>query len=177
MIAGTKLQLFVFDRAGACTATPVDIADQPRRFLRCIAGLLVHDDTRLGYRSADSADTFSVTYVATKFVVDCKPVVVPQFNHLVSRATTCWRAKWVDPNQRPDDWDPYVEWPLLLKSSWQYVTRDEDGKRLATLKDEPGVPDVVAYGEGRVTVDGNTTYHRRQARLWQPLAPRPWPQA
>jgi hypothetical protein len=72
---------------------------------------------------------------------------MPQFDHLVSRGATCWR---------PDDWDPDEEWPPILKSSWQYVTRAEEGQRLAALY-ERGVPAVVAYGKGRVTVDSATT--------------------
>jgi hypothetical protein len=150
------LQLFIFDRAGACVATPVDIVEQPRRFLRFVIGLLVLDDARLGYCSPDNSETFTITFDQTLFIVDRKPVVVPQFDHLVSRATTCWRSKWADPKQRPDDWDPREEWPLILKSSWQYVTRDEEGKWLAEL-DEPGEPPVVAYRKGLVTVDGATT--------------------
>ncbi len=36
------------------------------------------------------------------------------------------------------------------------MTRDEEGQRLAQL-DEPGVPDIVAFRKGLVTVDGATT--------------------
>ncbi len=53
---------------------------------------------------------------------------MPQFDHLVSRATTRWRAKSIDLEQRPSDWDKDKEWPLILKLSWQYVTRDEEGR-------------------------------------------------
>jgi hypothetical protein len=41
LLAGTEMRLFVFDRAGACVSRPFDIAEQPRRFMRCVAGLLV----------------------------------------------------------------------------------------------------------------------------------------
>jgi hypothetical protein len=65
--------------------------------MRCVAGLHVLDDARPRYSSANNA---TVTFEGTNFIVNHKPVVVQQFDLLVSRATTCWRAKWANPRQR-----------------------------------------------------------------------------
>jgi hypothetical protein len=78
LLAGAKLRLIVFNRGGACVSTPFDIAEQPRKFMCCVAGLLVLEDARLGYRSADNAESFTVTFDGAKYIVDRKPVVVPQ---------------------------------------------------------------------------------------------------
>ncbi len=94
LLDGTKLRLFVFDRAGVCVSTLFDIAERPHKFMRCIAGLLVLDDARLGYRAANNAESFTVTFDGTEFIIDRKPVVVPQFDRLVSRVPTCWRTNW-----------------------------------------------------------------------------------
>jgi hypothetical protein len=79
------MTLYVFDRAGACVSKPFDIAEKPRKFIRCVAGLLILDETTPGFHSPDSPESFTVTFGETEFIVERKPVFMPQFNHLVSQ--------------------------------------------------------------------------------------------
>jgi hypothetical protein len=74
---------------------------------------------------------------------------VPVFDHLVSRAVLCWRAKWADPDYVLDGWVKYEEWPVVRKSSWQCTAGEEKGLMLKGLADsQPDVPTNVSHWEG-----------------------------
>jgi hypothetical protein len=114
---GTQMTHYVVDRSGVCVSHPFDIAADPHKFLRCIAGFLVLDEARLGFRSPDDHDSFKVTFNKKEYIVQRAPFVVPAFDKLVGRGTTCWRAKWANREERPDGWakEEDEEWPLRFE--------------------------------------------------------------
>ncbi len=153
---GNFMTHYVFDRSGVTISNSFDISKVPERFLRCIAGFLVLDEARLGFRSPDTPDFFKITFDSTEYIVQRAPFVVPAFDRLLGRGTTCWRAKWANKKDRPEGWasEEDEEWPLVLKSSWQYVVRREEGSYLKELENEPGVPDLVSYRKNAVKING-----------------------
>ncbi len=52
-----------------------------------------------------------------------------------------------------DGWASVNEWPLVLKSSWQYASQDKEGKHLERGDAEPGVPEQFSNRTWITTVD------------------------
>jgi hypothetical protein len=156
-----QMRVMVFDRSGGCASQPFSIVDDPRLFVRIVVGCLVADDATLGFALPDSDDTFRLTLAGTEFVVQRQPFVVPAFDTLSTRGTTCWRATWA--GSRPPGWPSDAEdaWPLVLKSSWPYSERPPEGRMLAGLRDDPGVPDVIAWGVAKLHDEDYTTNSSR----------------
>ncbi len=83
----------VIDRSGVCVSDPSDMSTNLKQFLRCIAGLLVLDEDILGFCSPDNPDAFHLTIDGKQFIVQQTQFVVPAYDRLVGRGTTCRRAK------------------------------------------------------------------------------------
>ncbi len=161
----------IFDRSGGCASKPFNIVSDPRLFIRIVVGCLIVDDASLGFTMPDSENTFRLTLGGIKFVVQRQPFVVPAFDTLITRGTTCWRAKWAD--ERPSGW-PSVErdeWPLVLKSSWPYIKRPHEGHLLHRLRGDPAVPEVIAWGVAKLHDQDYTTHHSRGGFAMRTLHP------
>ncbi len=98
----TKLAYIVVDRSGVCISCPFTMAEDPKRFLRYIAGFLVIYEATLGFQSPGNQDSFTTTFDGTDYIVQRTLFVVPAFDKLVGWGKTCWRAKWAKEDKRPD---------------------------------------------------------------------------
>ncbi len=148
LLCGNLFRLAVYDRCGGGVTPAFDITEKPDRFISCTIAFLTVDERRLGLSGDSATDTFTLTLGGRKFIVNREPMRVPPYDHLISRGMTCWRATWA-PGHRPKDWpdDPADPWPLLLKAAWQYDGRTPEWTFLDKLKDERGIPELVAYGD------------------------------
>ncbi|KAF2844181.1 hypothetical protein T440DRAFT_523703 [Plenodomus tracheiphilus IPT5] len=129
-LCGSLMRLWSFDRLGGIASEQFDINKDGLRFVSTMLGFLWMNEEQLGF------DPTIITvgdkrYIEVerehgkeRLVIDRLIKRVPC---IAGRATTCWKAyKEEDPDT-----------PLVVKDSWQYPERDEEGKLLreATEKD------------------------------------------
>ncbi len=151
----------VFDRSGGCASVPFDITCKIRLFVQVIVRRLVTDDAMLSFTMPDADDTFQLTLNKIAFLVQRQPFVVPAFHSLVTRGTTCWRAKWA--GESPVGWpsENEDESPLVLKSSWPYGEHQHKGDILHGLQNDRSVPKIIAWGAAQLSNEPYTTLSSR----------------
>jgi hypothetical protein len=136
-LCGPCMRLWTFDRLGGIASEQFDINEDGLQFVSAMLGFLWMNDEQLGF------DPTIVTvgdkqYIEIKRGNDIERLVIDQVIKRVpcvaGRATTCWKAYQED--------DPST--PLVVKDSWQYPEREEEGELLreATEKD---VMNVARY--------------------------------
>jgi hypothetical protein len=136
-LCGSLMRLWIFDRLGGIASEHFDINKDGLRFVSAVLGFLWMNEEQLGF------DPTIVTvrdkrYIEVERESGKERLVIDKLIKRVpcvaGRATTCWKAyKEEDPDT-----------PLVVKDSWQYPEREEEGKLLreATEKD---VVNVARY--------------------------------
>ncbi|KAI9747071.1 MAG: hypothetical protein M1815_004670 [Lichina confinis] len=122
-LCGSTMRLWGFDRLGATTSQPFDIHKNGLMFVTVLLGFLWMDDEQLGLdpdlMEVDgqrfvkiNRDGKEERLIITDTLRDHAPCIV-------GRATTCWKAyREGDESKKP----------LVVKDSWQYVDRPEEGE-------------------------------------------------
>ncbi|KAI9747278.1 MAG: hypothetical protein M1815_004371, partial [Lichina confinis] len=122
-LCGSTMRLWGFDRLGATTSQPFDIHKNGLMFVTVLLGFLWMDDEQLGLdpdlMEVDgqrfvkiNRDRKEERLIITDTLRDHAPCIV-------GRATTCWKAyREGDESKKP----------LVVKDSWQYVDRPEEGE-------------------------------------------------
>ena len=137
-LCGSFMRLWEFDRLGAIGSVKFDIHEQGLRFVSIMLGFLLMNEEQLGF------DPTIITAGGKRFIqierngqqerliID---KLVKRARCIVGHATTCWQA-----HREGDDSGT----PLVIKDSWQYPERQEEGEmiREATEKD---VVNVARY--------------------------------
>ncbi|KAL8296099.1 hypothetical protein RB600_001543 [Gaeumannomyces tritici] len=136
-LCGPLMRLWEFDRLGGIASDKFDINECGLQFISTILGFLWMSEEELGF------DPTVVTEGTQQFidinkdgsterlVIDKLMVRAPC---IAGRATTCWMAhRKEDPQTR-----------LVIKDSWQYMERDEEGALLQQAT-EMGVVRVARY--------------------------------
>ncbi|KAF2843943.1 hypothetical protein T440DRAFT_523872 [Plenodomus tracheiphilus IPT5] len=136
-LCGSLMRLWSFDRLGGIASEQFDINNDGLWFVSTMLGFLWMNEEQLGF------DPTIITvgdkrYIEVerehgkeRLVIDR---LIKRVRCIAGRATTCWKAyKEEDPNT-----------PLVVKDSWQYPEREEEGELLreATEKD---VVNVARY--------------------------------
>lgn len=130
-LCGSMMRLWQFDRSGSSGSSSFDINEDGIRFVHVLLGYFLMNDQQLGrdptIRQSDGKRYIEVTrddQIERLFLTEeiRKQVAV------AGRATTCWRAYCDGDNSKQ---------PLVVKDSWQYEERPEEGELIkeATSKE------------------------------------------
>jgi len=137
-ICGSIMRLWEFDRAGGIASAPFDINKDGFQFVSAVLGFLWMNSEQLGFDptivESDGIKYMEITRDGQKerLILD---TLMRRAPCVAGRATTCWEGYRHSDESRA---------PLVIKDSWQYPERDEEGKLLmeATKK---GVVNVARY--------------------------------
>ncbi|KAI1088319.1 hypothetical protein F5B19DRAFT_472032 [Rostrohypoxylon terebratum] len=136
-LCGSLFRMWVFDRLGGIASTRFDINKDGLRFVTTILGFLWIEGRELGFDSTITTEN-NIQYI--NIIRDGKQerIVIDKLLGrawcIVGRATTCWKAH---PEGNPS-------MTLVIKDSWQYPERDEEGELLLKVT-KKGVLNVARY--------------------------------
>ncbi|KAI1260709.1 hypothetical protein F5Y18DRAFT_245062 [Xylariaceae sp. FL1019] len=136
-LCGSWMRLWEFDRLGGMASTKFDIHENGQRLVSTTLGFLWMDNDKLGLdptivKVAGQQHLEVQRHGKKERLILDQLIRGPQ--GIVGRATTCWRAYL-----EGDDSLSFV-----VKDSWQYPERDEEGQLLQEATDN-GVTNVARY--------------------------------
>lgn len=150
-LCGPNMRLWEFDRVGAIASSPFDINKDGLQFVSAMLGFLLMNNEQLGYdpsiiSTSDGKRFIEITRdgQSERLILDRLMKRAPC---VAGRATTCWKA------HREGD---KAHAPLVIKDSWQYPEREEEGKLLAEATAK-GVVNVARYYYHETVQVGGTT--------------------
>lgn len=124
------MRVWQFDRLGGIASEQFDINKNGQMFVKAVLGFLWMDEEKLEF-DPTIVVSGSERYIEIEGNGRREHLIIHEVMkrapRVAGRATTCWRA------YREDD----PKQPLVIKDSWQYTDRDEEGELLqeATEKD------------------------------------------
>ncbi|OAA42148.1 serine/threonine-protein kinase Sgk2 [Metarhizium rileyi] len=138
-LCGSIMRVWQFDRLGGIASDKFDInsEDGALQFVTAILGFLCMDEENLGF------DPTIITSHGERYITINRDgqteriyihKVIKRAPCIAGRATTCWKAYRRE--------DPQV--PLVIKDSWQYINREEEGEYLREATNK-GVVNVARY--------------------------------
>ncbi|KAH7115371.1 hypothetical protein B0J13DRAFT_209325 [Dactylonectria estremocensis] len=136
-ICGSLMRVWAFDRLGGIASEQFDINEAGLQFVYTILGFLWMNEEQLGF-DPTIITTNKERFIEVKRNGSTERIIIDEVMQrapcIAGRATTCWKAHL---EGRPDV-------PLVIKDSWQYPERDEEGDLLreATAK---GVVNMARY--------------------------------
>ncbi|KAK1657764.1 hypothetical protein BDP55DRAFT_698805 [Colletotrichum godetiae] len=136
-LCGSLMRVWAFDRLGALASEQFDINKDGLQFVSVILGFLWIDEEGLGFDPTvmvsdnDRLIKIQRNGSTEQIVIDG---VILRARCVAGRAVTCWKAH---PKGHP-------ETPLVIKDSWQYPERDEEGDLLREVTDK-GIVNVARY--------------------------------
>ncbi|KAK3897955.1 dual serine/threonine and tyrosine protein kinase, partial [Staphylotrichum tortipilum] len=136
-LCGSLMRVWVFDRLGGIASEQFDINKDGLRFVSTILGFLWMSEEELGFdptiMTAKGQRFIEIERDGTteRLVLDS---VMKRARCIAGRATTCWKA------HREGDMDA----PIVVKDSWQYLERDDEGGLLREATGK-GVVRVARY--------------------------------
>ncbi|KAK0628461.1 hypothetical protein B0T17DRAFT_490701 [Bombardia bombarda] len=137
IIYGSLMRVWVFDRLGGIAAEQFDINNNGFQFVYAILGFTWMSEEQLGFdptiQKVNDERFIQIERKGSKQRVIIDDVVL-RGRCIAGRATTCWRAH---PEGHP-------ETRLVIKDSWQYPERDEEGEMLCEVTDK-GIINVARY--------------------------------
>ncbi|KAL6866710.1 hypothetical protein J3F83DRAFT_740900 [Trichoderma novae-zelandiae] len=136
-LCGSLMRIWAFDRLGGIASQQFDINKDGLQFVSTILGFLWMDEEQLGFDPTIATEAgrrilqIQRNGKSERLILD---KLMKREPCISGRATTCWKA------YREDD----PQTPLVVKDSWQYAEREEEGELLqeATKK---GVVNVARY--------------------------------
>ncbi|KAM5429321.1 hypothetical protein McanMca71_007718 [Microsporum canis] len=137
-LCGSYMRLWHFDRLGGVASEKFNIHEEGLRFISVILAYLLMSEEQLGFDStiitADGLRYIEIQRDGGKerLVID---EIIRRTACISGRATTCWKV-----HREGDE----SQAPLVVKNSWQYPERDEEGKLLREAT-EKGVVNVARY--------------------------------
>ncbi|KAE8154788.1 hypothetical protein BDV25DRAFT_135431 [Aspergillus avenaceus] len=138
-LCGSNLRLWEFDRVGAIASSPFDVNKDGLQFVSIMLGFLLMNDEQLGYDPSILCTSDGEKYIEITRNGQLERLflkgLMKRSACVAGRATTCWKA------HREGD---RTNAPLVIKDSWQYPEREEEGKLLCKAK-EAGVINVAKY--------------------------------
>jgi len=136
-LCGSLMRLWEFDRLGGIASEQFDINEDGLHFVSAVLGFLWLNREQLGF-DPTIITTENKRYIEMERGDHKERVIVDEVIKWVpcvaGRATTCWRVHRED--------DPNT--PLVVKDSWQYPEREEEGALLREAT-KNGVVNVVRY--------------------------------
>jgi hypothetical protein len=135
-LCGSRMRLWQFDRLGGIASIPFDIHNDALQFVSTVLGFLCMDQEQLG-SDPTIVSAEDMRYIDILRNGQTERLIIDQLMKKVlcvaGRATTCWKA------HREGDFST-----LVIKDSWQYPEREEEGKLLREATDK-GVVNVARY--------------------------------
>ncbi|KAK7418234.1 hypothetical protein QQZ08_011337 [Neonectria magnoliae] len=131
------MRIWEFDRLGGIASEQFDINEDGLQFVSTILGFLFMSEEQLGFDptviTADGQRYIEIERngIPERLIID---QVMKRAPCIAGRATTCWKA------HREGD----SRMPLVIKDSWQYTEREEEGELLREATDK-GVINVARY--------------------------------
>uniref|UniRef100_A0A0D2Y891 non-specific serine/threonine protein kinase n=1 Tax=Fusarium oxysporum (strain Fo5176) TaxID=660025 RepID=A0A0D2Y891_FUSOF len=156
-ICGSLMRVWAFDRLGGIASEQFDINKDGRQFVCTILGFLWINEEQLGFdptiMTANGERFIEVNRNGSteRIIID---EVMQRAPCIAGRATTCWKAY---PEGRP-------EMLLVVKDSWQYPERDEEGELLREATDKGVVNVARYYHHETVQIDGEDDDIRNNVR-------------
>ncbi|EGO61465.1 hypothetical protein NEUTE1DRAFT_128057 [Neurospora tetrasperma FGSC 2508] len=136
-ICGSLMRLWEFDRLGAIASKQFDINNEGLQFVSTVLAFLWMSEEELGFDPSIIKED-DKQFVQIKRNGSTERLIINEVmlraRCISGRATTCWKA-------HPEG-DPQT--PLVIKDSWQYPERDEEGELLRDATDK-GVVNVARY--------------------------------
>ncbi|PQK08000.1 hypothetical protein BB8028_0001g00810 [Beauveria bassiana] len=138
-LCGSLMRLWEFDRLGEIGSEQFDInkVDGGLQFVATILGFLQMDEVQLGFDPTIITSN-GKRYIEIERHGQTERLIIDEDMKrapcIAGRATTCWKAHHEE--------DPHT--PLVIKDSWQYTDREEEGKMLQEASDK-GVVNVARY--------------------------------
>ncbi|KAL7945812.1 hypothetical protein V8C42DRAFT_321627 [Trichoderma barbatum] len=139
-LCGPLMRLWAFDRLGGIASERFDVNQNPLEFITAILGFLMMNNEQLGYDPTIVRSGVQ-QYIEVHHDGRTERLILDKLIFrqacIVGRATTCWKA------HRDGD-DGEVKKVFVIKDSWQYPERSEEGLMLqeATMK---GVENLAEY--------------------------------
>lgn len=136
-ICGSLMRVWAFDRLGGIASEQFNINEDGVQFVFTILGFLWMNEEQLGFDPTITTEdrrrfiTINQKGRTERLVID---KLMKRAPCIAGRATTCWKAYREE--------DPRT--PFVIKDSWQYTEREEEGKLLREATDK-GVVNVARY--------------------------------
>ncbi|KAI1086236.1 hypothetical protein F5B19DRAFT_175473 [Rostrohypoxylon terebratum] len=156
-LCGPLMRIWEFDRLGGIASDQFDINEDGLRFVSTILGFLWMSEEQLGF------DPTIITSGGERYIEitrDGSPErlifdgAMRRAPCIAGRATTCWKAH--------SERDPRT--PLVIKDSWQYTEREEEGLLLEEVTNKGVVNMARHYHHYTVQVRGATDDVRGNVR-------------
>ena len=122
-LCGSTMRLWEFDRLGATTSKAFDIHENGLHFVKILLSFLWMTDEQLGF-DPDLMEVDSQRFVKVNKDGKEERLIITEklrthSSYVAGRASTCWKAyRYGDDSKKP----------LIIKDSWQYLTRPEEGE-------------------------------------------------
>lgn len=137
-LCGSIMRLWEFDRVGGIASVSFDLNKDGARFISVVLGFLWMDREQLGFDptivESDGSRYMKITRNGRdeRLILD---TLMRRATSVVGRATTCWKAYREGDKSKA---------PLVIKDSWQYPERDQEGELLREAT-EKEVKNVARY--------------------------------
>ena len=137
-LCGPLMRLWEFDRLGGIASTRFDVNEDGLQFVSAVLGFLSLNEEQLGFDPTiiTAGDKRYIEIERDnrieRLVID---KVMKRVPCVAGRATTCWKVYREGDESRT---------PLVVKDSWQYPEREEEGELLREAADK-GVVNVARY--------------------------------
>ena len=135
------MRLWEFDRLGATSSEPFDIHEHGLFFVKVLLNFLWMDNEQLGFDPdlmPDGQQSVKVTKDGVEVRLKMTESLRAQAPCIAGRATTCWKAIREGEEQGPS---PTL---LVVKDSWQFVDRPEEGE-LLNKATKAGATNIASY--------------------------------
>ncbi|KAH7303034.1 hypothetical protein B0I35DRAFT_365665 [Stachybotrys elegans] len=122
-ICGSLMRIWEFDRLGGLASEQFDINEEGQKLVFTILGFLWMSDEQLGFDPTIKTEhgqrfiEIKRNGLTERLIID---EVMQRSRCIAGRATTCWKAHL----------EGYPQKPLVIKDSWQYPEREEEGELL-----------------------------------------------
>lgn len=158
-LCGSNMRLWEFDRVGAMASSSFDINKDGLQFVSAMLGFLTMNDEQLGYDPSIISTSDGKNYIEIPRDGHCERLILEGLMKrsacVAGRATTCWKAR------REGD---KTNSPLVIKDSWQYPEREEEGKLLQEATEKEVVNVARYYYHETVWVNGEIDNIRNNLR-------------
>ncbi|KAI9727184.1 MAG: hypothetical protein M1834_008492 [Cirrosporium novae-zelandiae] len=134
---GSLLRLWEFDRLGGIASPSFDIQKDGMKLVFVMLGYLWMNEEELGFDPSVSRENDTrYLEISNNSQMErlCLETLIMRHSAVVGRATTCWKAHLSDDETQT----------LIVKDSWQYEERPEEGLLLKKATDF-GVTNVARY--------------------------------
>ncbi|KAJ5318315.1 hypothetical protein N7476_004735 [Penicillium atrosanguineum] len=136
-LCGSFMRIWVFDRLGGVASERFDINEDGLQFVFTILGFLWMTDEQCGFDPTITTED-GKRFIEIERNGQTERLILERLMSrapcIAGRATTCWKAH--------HEAKPGI--PLVVKDSWQYTERDEEGELLQQATDR-GVVNVARY--------------------------------